>query len=213
VHVLEVDGRHRRPHSNRFHPFEVLVLLALAWLPGCGDCWSWQITSDCQVTGTVVERFVDGRTYDNQSQGLEAVCPAGASLGSASPVENVHDQATAPADLKAIPMFDLRAADGSTGGVALILTIHDVALGPSEIDLDDTRARVEGWTGLQGHISITTLSQDCSHGSHSCALDLHATLNLSARSDYGDTLTVTGGKLDVTETYVRRQVMCVQIGE
>jgi hypothetical protein len=125
----------------------------------------------------------------------------------------VREPATTPEDLKTIPMFDVRGADGSPGSVALILTIHDVALGPSETDLDDSRARIEGWTGLQGHVTIKTLSQDCSHGSHSCLLDLHATLTLSAHSSYGDTLSLTGATLDVSETYKRQKVMCVQIGE
>jgi hypothetical protein len=113
--------------------------------------------------------------------------------------------------------FDVRttgdaAADDTVFAVPLNLMIRDVPVGPSEIDLDETRATLEGWPDLQGHLSITALSQDCSHGAHYCLVAVDATLSASARRD-GAVLSVTGVTLTARGTYLRSKEMCAVIGE
>ena len=125
--------------------------------------------------------------------------------------------ASTPQDLNAGLTFEVRVNDGPAAGnafdITLKLVVRDVPLGPSEIDLDDTRATIDGWSGLQGHMSITALSQDCSHGDKWCLLDLHATFSVSATGP-GGTLTLTGVALDALDTYSQWKVMCEShIGE
>jgi hypothetical protein len=186
----------------------VLVLLLLSLLPGCGDCWSDHITTDCQVAGTVQGQFSDGTTYANSAPGLGS-CPSRPSLGD----PYGPGPATMPEDLITELSFDARRSIGDITLVDLKLTIHSVAPGSSEIDLDDTRAAIQGYSGLQGHISIAVLSQDCSHGSYSCLIELHATLTVSAVSSFGDSVSLTAATLDVSETYARVKIMCAQVGE
>ena len=100
-----------------------------------------------------------------------------------------------------------------TAGLDLPLTVRNVPLGPSEIELDDTRALIEGWSGLQGHLSISTLSEDCSHGSSYCLIELHATLALTAVGTDGSTLSLTAAVFDVQDTYSRQPTMCAVVGE
>jgi hypothetical protein len=212
VHVLEVDGRHRRPHSNRFRALGGPVLLAAALLPSCGDCWSGQITTTCAVTGAVSGVSADGTTYTNQAGG-EASCPSAASLRDPSKTGGARDPITAPADLTVALRFGVLWSNGVASSVQLELVVHDVALGPSEIALDDARATLAGWSGLQGHASIATLSQDCSHGKYSCLIALHATVTLAATNAFGDSVSLTGATVDVSETYARQKIMCAQVGE
>jgi hypothetical protein len=211
--VLEVDGRHRRPHSNRFRALGGPVLLAAALLPSCGDCWSGQITTSCEVSGTLMGQRADGATYTNQPPEMATSCPSAPSLRDPAMTGGARDPVTAPADLTVALRFGVLWSDGVASNVQLQLTIHDVAFGHAEIALDDTRATLAGWNGLQGHASIAALSQDCSHGNYSCLIALHATFDVSAANAFGDSVSLTGATVDVSETYARQKIMCAQVGE
>ena len=68
------------------------------------------------------------------------------------------------------------------------------------------------WSG-QITTSIATLTQDCSHGSTSCLIALHATVTVAATNAFGDSISLTGATVDVSETYARQKIMCAQVGE
>ena len=155
----------------------------------------------------------DGATYTNQPPGMAASCPSAPSLRDPSMTGGARDPITAPADLTVALRFGVLWSDGVASNVQLELVIHDVALGPAEIDLDDTRAQLAGWSGLQGHASIATLAQDCSHDKYSCLIALHGTVTLAATNAFGDSVSLTGATVDVSETYTRQKIMCAQVGE
>jgi hypothetical protein len=188
--------------------------VALAGLvSGCGDCLNTHITTECQVTGDLQGEWADGTTYSNEGPGLEASCPT-VSYGGRSYSGGGHP-VSSPQDLDIGLTFDARVNAGqpAAGGavvVTLKLVVRDVAPGPSEIDLDDTRATISGWSGLQGHLSIRAISQDCSHGDNYCLLALHATLSVSAGGSDGN-LTLTGVALDALDAYRQDAVMCTGI--
>ena len=193
-------------------PLAAAVVLPplLSLLSACGDCTTGVVSTECRIAGNVQVQFPDGTTTTNQAPGLDASClPWSFQFGSR------RDPIAAPQDLVAGLRFEVirSTAPSSTELVDLELTIAEVPLGPSEIDLDDTRARLEGWSGLQGHMSITTLSQDCSNGRYNCLLELHATLAVSAVAADGGTLSLTEAALHVRDTYSRQATMCAVVGE
>jgi hypothetical protein len=165
-------------------------LLAVSFVSGCGDCWGDGYDTDCQIVG----HLQDG-SYDNQGPVPGQKCAA--RLGT------WREVVSAPQDLWIEVSFD---------AVMVALTVRDVPLGPSEIDLDDTRAAIEGWSGLQGHLSITAASQDCSNGNYECLLAMHATLSVSGNNRDGPA-SLTEATLDQRETFVRIKTMCAVLGE
>jgi hypothetical protein len=189
----------------------VILCILLASVSGCGDCYSSGVKTDCLLDGDVEGQSSDGTTYSNRQPGLAASCPT-ASFGGRSFGGGVA-AGSSPQDLNVGLMFDTRVDTNppSADSLTLKLTVRSVPLGPSEIDLDDTRATISGWSGLQGHISVTALSVDCSHGEFYCLLDLHATLAVSATSLDGRTLSLTGTTLDVHDSYWREKVMCTGV--
>jgi hypothetical protein len=188
----------------------MLILLGLS--SGCGDCYSTGIAPDFHLTATVQGQLADGRTFDTHYTDLEAP-NSSASVQFGMPAAYHSLPITFPQDMIVTMPLVVGLSDGSNYRLALQLTVRQVPSGPSEIDLDDTRAQVDGWSQVQGHLSMTTLSQDCSNGSHDCLIAMHGGLSLSATNAAGDTFSLTGGVLDLKETYYRVQIMCAQIGE
>jgi hypothetical protein len=199
----------------RVSPAAVL-LAVLPSVASCGPCWNTHVATTCGVTGDVSGTFSDGQPFDNRSSGLSATCPT-VSFGGRN-YSGGALPATAPQDLNLGLTFQVRittvpVTPGSAFTLPLKLAIRSVPLGPSEFDLDDARATLEGHDGLQGHIGITELSQDCSsHGDNFCLLALHATVSVSAGGN-GGTLTLTDVVLDAQDMYARTEVMCAVIGE
>ena len=194
----------------------VLGMTLLSLVAGCGDCLSSNVTTECQVTGTLQGAVFRRNDLQQSGPGLAASCPT-VSYGGRTYSGGGHP-ASSPQDLNVGLSFDARVdagqlAAGGAVAVTLKLVVRDVPPGPSEIDLDDTRAAITGWSGLNGHLSITALSQDCSHGNDWCLLDLHATLSVAALGSDG-TLALTGVALAAQDTYRSDKVMCTGlIGE
>jgi len=185
----------------------------LSLLSGCGDCWHTEVDTRCDVAGHLEVTSAGGPTYDNQ--GLSASCPTLSFGGRSYSGGSLPD--SPPQDLNMGLMFTARETTGSatvssTVAYTLKMVVRDVPPGPSEIDLDDARATLSGWSDLHGHVSISELSRDCSHGQDLCLLTLHATFAVSASSPDG-TLSLSGVTLDAQDEYVHVQTMCAVIGE
>jgi hypothetical protein len=116
-------------------------------------------------------------------------------------------------DLTVVLSFRVWSAADPTSAppafVDLRLTVHDVPEGASEIDLDDDRAEVEGWSGVGGHLSVSRLERDCSHGNLACVTTLDATFAVTATNTSGDSVTVGPATLELRERYVIQDVMCM----
>jgi hypothetical protein len=189
----------------------------LSLLSGCGDCWSTFVTTRCSVAGDLEGTSADGTTYDNHSPRQEASCPT-VSFGGRGYSGGARP-ASSPQDLNIGLIFHAPATTdpstttaGRAVDVTLKMTVRDVPLGASEIDLDDTRASLAGWSGLHGHISVSDLSQNCSRGQDYCLLAVHAMFSVSASGPDG-TLSLTGVTLDAQDWYERVMTMCAVIGE
>ena len=186
-------------------------------MAGCGDCWSEGVATDCRIAGTLQGRFADGTDFSNQAPGLDATCLPRSFMFGSQRFAGGREQVLGLQDLVAGLRFDVRPTfitDGSgTVRLDLPLTVRNAPLGPSEIDLDDSRALIEGWSGLQGHLSVITLSEDCSHGIYYCLIELHATLALTAVATDGSTVSLTAAMFDVQDTYSREPTACAVVGE
>jgi hypothetical protein len=192
-------------------------LAAATWVlllvsPGCGDCWSSGITPDFRLTATLQGQLADGRTFDTQYTDLEAPNPS-ASVQFGMPAAYHSRPIAFPQEMIVTMPLVVRLSDGASDRLSLQLTVREVPSGPSEIDLDDARALVDGWSNVRGHLGITKLSQDCSNGSQNCVIEMHGELSLSATNAAGDTFSMTGATFDLQETYYRVQITCAQIGE
>ena len=156
------------------------AMLVLLWVsPGCGPCWSSGVTADSHLTATVQGQLADGRTFDNRDPGLEAP-DSRWSLQFGMPTSSNSPPIAFPQDMIVTMPFVTRFSDGENHPLTVQLTVRQVPSGPSEIDLDDTRALVDGWGSVRGHLSITTLAQDCSHGNQDCLTEMHAGFSVSA---------------------------------
>lgn len=190
-----------------------VAIAILLWLPSGCECRDHGTTRSLEVTADVQGRLTDGRTFDNHEPLLAYSNPgAGLAFGAANALAS-HAPIALPDDMTVDMPFLTHYADGGNHRIDLRLTVRDVPAGPSEIDLDETRAALDGWSGLQGHLSITLLAQDCGHGAYDCWLQLHATLDMSALDAAGDAISMTGAMLDAKETYYDVPTMCAQIGE
>jgi len=198
-------------------PFTAIVRCVplLSLLSGSGDCWNTFVTTRCSVAGDLEGTSAGGTSYDNHSPNQEASCPTVSFGGRGYSGGSLPD--SSPQDLNMGLMFTARettepAPAGSQVAFTLKMTVRDVPLGPSEIDLDDARATLSGWSDLHGHISISELSRDCSRGQDYCLLRLHATFAVSGTSP-DSTLSLTGVTLDAQDGYERVMTMCAVIGE
>ena len=191
----------------------VAVSVTLFWLSGC-ECRNHGGMTDFTLTANVQVQLADGRIFDNRDPGLESSYQGGGGVVFGTPDPLRGDSRVAfPQDMTVTMPFLTRLTTGESHSVDLTLIVRQVAAGPSQVDLDDTRAALDGWSGLHGHVSITTLTQDCSHGASDCIIELHATIELSATSAGGDTLGISGAMLDRQDTYFDVPAMCAQIGE
>jgi hypothetical protein len=160
---------------------------------GCG-CNDGFVSSDCVVSGDLQVRASDGTTHDRVGLPADNLC-AFSYYGRTTDQELVV-VLSAPITTGAAARF-----------VDLRLTVLDVPEGPSEIELDDTRATIDEWGDIQGHISIATLTRDRTNGPRFPLTTLHATLALSATNAAGETLTLSV-TLDLRETYGTHDIMC-----
>lgn len=138
-----------------------------------------------------------------------------------------------PGDLRIFPFFPAHDTPASGDAFALqlafLLMVHDVAPGPAEIDLDDTRAAltvgfagdtseslVDGGVphhGLSGHLSLTQFSaQGCQAGPFSCDLTIQGTLSFTATGANGELISVTSGTLSGTKEVYQGSQMCPDQG-
>jgi len=186
--------------------FLVAAVAPVLLLTGC-SCHQEEIVTDCRVSGQLTD----------QTANVNYV-----STGLASDITCFSDsfsfpqrgELTAPRDLKLAVRFHVREAtqatptDATFPFVQFVLTVRDVPFGSSEIELDDTRAQVEGCNGLHGHLGITSLTPSC-HDSLYCPIDLQGTLSFSAVSlADGAVLNLTDASVNVHQTYVKRDVAC-----
>jgi hypothetical protein len=180
---------------------------------GC-ECRNHGVRRDVALTANVQGRLADGGAFDNSDPGLKSSYMGGGSAVFGTPAPSyTHPRIAFPQDMTVEMPFLTRLATGEAHLVDLNLTVRQVSDGPSQIDLDDTRAALDGWSGVQGQVSVTTLAQDCSHGGDDCLIQLHATIELSATNAGGDTIRVTGATLDQEDTYFDEPTMCAQVGE
>ena len=181
----------------------VAATAAVLLLAGC-SCHHEEIVTDCRVAGQLTDHQADVKYV---STGL----PADVTCFSDS-FSFVGSQTAASRDLTFAVRFHVRDSNAASPTdqtfpfVQFKMTVHDVPLGPSEIELDDTRAQVEGCTGLQGHLTIASLSQSC-HDSIFCPIDLGATLTFAAVTTADRSmLSLTAATVDVHQAYVKRDV-------
>jgi hypothetical protein len=187
----------------------ILLVAAVApvlLLTGC-SCHKEDIVTDCQVTGQLTDQTAN-LTYVSTGLASDVICSSDSFSFART------GELTAPRDLKLAVRFHVRDAtraaptDGTFPFVQFKLTVRDVPFGPSEIELDDTRAEVEGCNGLHGHLGITSLTPNC-HDSLYCPIDLQGTLSFSAVSlTDGSVLNLTNASVNIHQTYVKRDVMC-----
>jgi len=187
----------------------ILIVAAVApvlFLTGC-SCHQEEIVTDCRVTGELTEQTAN-LTYVSTGLASDVTCFSD-SFSFAR-----RGELTAPRELKLAVRFHVREAtraaptDATFPFVGFELTVHDVPFGPSEIELDDTRAKIEGCNALHGHLGITALTPSC-HDSLYCPIDLEGTLTFSAVSlADGAVLDLTNASVNIHQTYVKRDVMC-----
>jgi hypothetical protein len=185
------------------------------------------LACDCSVTAIDFARDVSATVDATITEGsVQHTWHAGGMSTGRDILFNDDRRARSPTDLTLEGLIQGGATDTTLSrSLGFVLVVHGVSTGPAEIPLDDQQASLavgffdqadkdRTFQGLQGHLSVTALSQDCGSPGNSsyCLLAGEGTFAFSATLG-ADTVSVTNGTFRAHDTWGATSSCVNPVGE